>query len=175
MAETVLRAASLIRDIPDFPQPGILFKDITPVLADPDAFREIVAVLGERTLAMKPDVIVGIESRGFIFGAPIATHHGLGFIPVRKPGKLPYEKVSREYALEYGTNTVEMHIDAVQPGQRVVIVDDLLATGGTAEAAAHLVTHLGGIVAGFAFVVELGFLNGRDRLAGYDVTALIAY
>ncbi len=175
MAETVLRAVSLVRDIPDFPQPGILFKDITPVLADADAFREVVTVLGEKALTMRPDAIIGIESRGFIFGAPIATSHGLGFIPVRKPGKLPYETVRREYALEYGTNTVEIHRDAILPGQRVVIVDDLLATGGTAEAAAHLVTLLGGIVAGFVFVVELGFLNGRDRLAGYDIAALIKY
>ena len=173
MAETVLRATTLIRDVPDFPQPGILFKDITPVLADAEAFREIVTVLGEKALAMKPDAIVGIESRGFIFGAPIAASKNLGFIPVRKPGKLPYEKVSREYELEYGTNVVEMHIDAVQPGQRVVIVDDLLATGGTAAAAAHLVEHLGGIVAGFAFVVELAFLKGRNRLEGYEVAALI--
>jgi adenine phosphoribosyltransferase len=175
MAETVLRAVSLIRDIPDFPQPGILFKDITPVLADAEAFREVVTVLGEKALAMRPDAIVGIESRGFIFGAPIAASNNLGFIPVRKPGKLPYEKVSREYELEYGTNVVEMHIDAVQPGQRVVIVDDLLATGGTAAAAAHLVTHLGGIVAGFVFVVELGFLKGRARLADYEIAALIEY
>jgi adenine phosphoribosyltransferase len=175
MAETVLKAASLMRDIPDFPQPGILFKDITPILADAEAFREVLTALGERAVAMQPDVVVGIESRGFIFGAPIAASHGLGFIPVRKPGKLPYETVRREYTLEYGTNTVEIHADAVQPGQRVVIVDDLLATGGTAEAAAHLITHLGGIVAGFVFVVELGFLHGRDRLAGYEVAALIAY
>ncbi len=170
-----LRAVSLIRDIPDFPQPGILFKDITPVLADGEALREVVAALAERVRPMQPDHIIGIESRGFIFGVPVALELGIGFSPIRKPGKLPFEKVQQEYTLEYGTNTVEIHTDAVKPGQRVVIVDDLLATGGTAQAAALLVEAIRGTVAGFGFVVELTFLNGRERLAAYDTAALITF
>jgi adenine phosphoribosyltransferase len=170
-----LRAMTLIRDVPDFPQPGVLFKDITPVLADADALREIIGAMRETVRAYEPDLIVGIESRGFIFGVPVAHDLGLGFAPVRKLGKLPYRTIQQEYALEYGTNTVEMHIDAVKPGQRVVIVDDLLATGGTAEAAALLVEELGGEVAALSFVVELGFLRGRERLEGRTVHALISY
>jgi adenine phosphoribosyltransferase len=170
-----LRAESLIRDIPDFPKPGILFKDITPILADPPAMREILDRFRAFAEDTKPDVIVGIESRGFIFGAPLAVEMNIGFSPVRKLGKLPYNRISEEYALEYGTNTVEMHDDAILPGQRVLIIDDLLATGGTAAAAARLVERLGGIVAGFAFVVELGFLDGRKVLSSYDVEALIRY
>jgi adenine phosphoribosyltransferase len=170
-----LRALTLIRDVPDFPQPGILFKDITPVLADAEALREIIGAMKETIQGYAPDLIVGIESRGFIFGVPIAHDLGLGFAPVRKLGKLPYRTIRQEYALEYGTNTVEMHIDAVKPGQRVVIVDDLLATGGTAAAAALLVEELGGEVAALSFVVELGFLRGRERLEGRSVHALICY
>lgn len=170
-----LKALSLIRDIPDFPQPGILFKDITPVLADPQAFREVVDRLCAAAGSHKPDLIVGIESRGFLFGVPMALQMGVGFAPVRKLGKLPYERITEEYSLEYGTNTVEMHVDAVQPGQRVVIVDDLLATGGTAGAAAALVEKLGGVVAGYCFLVELSFLNGRDKLPGREITSLISY
>lgn len=170
-----LKALSLIRDIPDFPQPGILFKDITPVLANAEALTEMVDALSERVTALTPDLIVGIESRGFLFGAPIAYKLGLGLAPVRKVGKLPFETIRREYALEYGTNTVEMHVDAIQPGQRVVIVDDLLATGGTAEAAGRLVEDLGGIVAGYCFLIELSFLKGRERLASREITALVTY
>jgi len=170
-----LRALTLIRDIPDFPQPGILFKDITPVLADAAALREVIGAMSEVIRGYKPDLIVGIESRGFIFGVPVAHDLSLGFAPVRKLGKLPHRTIRQEYALEYGTNTVEMHADSVQPGKRVVIVDDLLATGGTAAAAAALVEELGGEVAGLAFVIELSFLNGRERLAGRNVHALIAY
>jgi adenine phosphoribosyltransferase len=169
-----LRARTLIRDIPDFPQAGILFKDVTPVLADAEALREILDSLTDAARAFRPDVIVGIESRGFLFGTPIADRLGLGFSPVRKLGKLPYVTIQEEYALEYGSNTVEMHTDAILPGQRVVIVDDLLATGGTAAAAARLVERLGGVVAGYCFVIELAFLAGRERL-GAEIASLITY
>ncbi len=170
-----LKAAALIRDVPDFPQPGILFKDITPVLSDHAAFAEVMEKMGEAARVFWPDVIVGIESRGFLFGTPLALALGVGFAPVRKLGKLPYQTINEEYALEYGTNTVETHTDAVLPGQRVVIVDDLLATGGTARAAAALVERLGGIVAGYCFLVELTFLDGRAQLPGREIAALIAY
>jgi adenine phosphoribosyltransferase len=173
--DTRLKALDLIRDVPDFPQPGILFKDITPVLGHPEAFREVISALAERVRALRPDVLVGIESRGFLFAAPLAVELGVGLAPVRKPGKLPYTTRSREYALEYGTNRVELHTDAIEEGQRVVIIDDLLATGGTAEAAGHLVRESGGTVVGYTFLVELTFLPGRARLADADVTALIAY
>jgi adenine phosphoribosyltransferase len=175
VAETELRAAQLIRDVPDFPKPGILFKDITPVLADPEAMREVMARFALYADSVKPDLIVGIESRGFVFGMPLAMHLGIGFAPVRKLGKLPHHTLREEYALEYGANTVEIHADAIHAGQRVLIVDDLLATGGTATAAARLVERLGGVVCGFAFLVELGFLPGRQALAGYDALSLIRY
>lgn len=170
-----LLAARLIRDVPDFPQPGILFKDITPVLQHPQALHQIVELMTEHARRLKPDVIIGIESRGFVFGLPIALNLNLGFAPVRKLGKLPANKIAEEYALEYGTNTVEIHTDAVEPGQRAVIVDDLLATGGTAAAAARLVERLKGEVAGFTFLVELTFLHGRKNLRGYDLFSLIQY
>jgi adenine phosphoribosyltransferase len=175
IATTPLRAEPLIRDIPDFPQPGILFKDITPVLGDPEALREVIKVLSEKITALAPDRIVGIESRGFLFGVPVAYELGLPFSPIRKLGKLPYQTIKEEYALEYGTNTVEAHVDAVEPGDRVVIVDDLLATGGTAMAAAALVERLGGTVAGYAFLVELAFLNGRERLDRGEIITLLTY
>ena len=162
-----LIATRLIRDVPDFPKEGILFKDITPVLQHPKAFAEVTDRLLAYARERSVDAVVGIESRGFIFGAPVALALGVGFVPIRKLGKLPAETLRAEYALEYGTNTVEMHKDAVQPGQRVLIIDDLLATGGTAAAAADLVERAGGEVAGFAVLVELAFLNGRDALAGY--------
>lgn len=165
----------LIRDIPDFPSPGILFRDITPVLQDPKAFGEVVSSMAECVRAANPDVIVGIESRGFIIGAPIALELGVGFVPVRKAGKLPADTIKAEYALEYGTNAVEIHRDAIEPGMRIVIVDDLLATGGTAKAAAELVEELGGVVAGMCFLIELSFLNGRRPLDGYDVQTLVKY
>lgn len=165
----------LIRDIPDFPTDGILFRDITPVLQDPKAFREVVCTLSDCVKALKPDVVVGIESRGFMFGTPIALELGVGFVPVRKVGKLPAETIQAEYALEYGTNVVEMHKDAIKPGMRVAIIDDLLATGGTAKAAVQLVEELGGEVAGLCFLIELAFLNGRELLNGYDVSAMIKY
>lgn len=170
-----LLAHSLIRDIPDFPKPGILFKDITPVLQHPAAFAESMEQLSEMARAKKPDVIVGIESRGFIFGVPIAMSLGLPFVLTRKLGKLPYDRITEEYALEYGTNTIEMHVDAITPGQRAYVVDDLLATGGTAAATARLIERLNGNVAGFGFLVELEFLEGRKNLLSYDVDSLISY
>lgn len=165
----------LIRDIPDFPADGILFRDITPVLRDARAFREVVCTMAEKARAMKPDVIVGIESRGFVLGAPVALELGTGFVPVRKIGKLPAETIRAEYALEYGTNIVEIHKDAIVPGERVVIIDDLLATGGTAAASVQLTEELGGQVVGLVFLVELTFLNGRERLGGYPTEALVQY
>lgn len=165
----------LIRDIPDFPTKGILFRDITPVLQDAAAFGEAVGWMVERCREMSPDVVVGIESRGFILGSPAALELGLGFVPVRKAGKLPAETVRAEYSLEYGANVVEMHRDAVAPGVRAVIVDDLLATGGTAKAAARLVEELGGQVAGFSFLIELTFLEGRRLLEGYRTCSLVSY
>lgn len=168
-----LKARQLIRDIPDFPKPGIVFKDITPVLADPQATREVMDRLAEVVRPMQADLVAGIESRGFIFGAALAFELGMGFVPVRKPGKLPWECIREEYALEYGVNAVEMHSDAVRPGQRVVVVDDLLATGGTAAAACRLIERLGGAVCGCVFVIELGFLDGRAALGARPVTSLI--
>mgnify|MGYP000853277183 CR=1 FL=1 len=170
-----IKAKSLIRDVPDFPKPGILFKDITPVLHDAAAMHEAVDLLAADARAKGAEVIVGIESRGFVFGMPLALQLNLPFAPVRKHGKLPYERISEEYALEYGTNIVEMHIDAIEPGQKAYIVDDLLATGGTARAAARLVERQNGIVVGFGFLVELSFLNGRTAIGDYPVCALIEY
>jgi adenine phosphoribosyltransferase len=163
-----------IRDVPDFPKPGILFKDITPMLLDPKALRHALTLLTEQAAAAKPDLIVGIESRGFVFGAPLADRLGVGFVPVRKPGKLPYKRVRDEYALEYGTGTLELHEDAVGD-HRVIIVDDLLATGGTAACSARLCERLGARVAGFLFVVELEFLGGRKALGDRPVTTLVKY
>lgn len=165
----------LIRDIPDFPAEGVLFRDITPVLQDPKAFKEVIDSMADCIRPMKPDTIVGIESRGFICGTPVALELGVGFVPVRKKGKLPADVISCEYALEYGTNIVEIHRDAITPGQRVVIVDDLLATGGTAKAAVQLVEELGGVVAGLSFLIELEFLKGRNLLEGYDVRTIVKY
>lgn len=165
----------LIRDVPGFPSSGIIFRDITPVLQDAKAFKEVVAAMAEIVGKMKPDVIVGIESRGFIFGSAVALELGIGFVPARKAGKLPAETIRAEYALEYGTSVIEMHRDAISAGQRVVIVDDLLATGGTAAAAVELAEKLGGCVVGLVFLVELAFLEGRKKLKGYDVEALVAY
>lgn len=173
MAE--LLAASLIRDVPDFPKPGILFKDITPVVENPAAFKEVCHLLAEDAKAHGAEVIVGIESRGFIFGTPIAIELDLPFAMARKLGKLPYERISEEYALEYGTNTVEMHVDSVKPGQKAYIVDDLLATGGTAAAAGRLVERLGGEVCGFGCLIELSFLEGRRNLPSMPITALLEF
>ena len=166
---------ALIRDVPDFPEPGIVFKDITPVLADPIAFSTIVDLIVVHFGRGNVDKVVGIEARGFILGAPVAYHFGAGVIPVRKKGKLPHETLEEAYALEYGTAALEIHKDAVQPGERVLVVDDVLATGGTAKAAASLVERVGGKVCGIATLIELEFLHGRDKLQGYDLFTLIHY
>lgn len=167
--------AEKIVDVPDYPQPGIIFKDITPLLQDPEAFRAAIDELTQRSRGLRPEVVVAIESRGFVFGAPLAYHLGAGFVPVRKLGKLPRETIEVEYALEYGTNRLEMHRDAIRPGQRVLIVDDVLATGGTVEATIRLVEQEGGVVVGVALLIELDFLHGRDRLPGRQVMSLIQY
>lgn len=172
---STLRAESLIRDVPNFPKPGILFKDITPVVQDYEALKEVTEHLAEWARAKNVDAIVGIEARGFIFGVPVAMALGVGFVPLRKLGKLPSNTIAEEYALEYGTNTVEMHSDSLHPGQRVIIIDDLLATGGTAAAAARLVERLGAEVVGFGFLVELAFLDGRKALGRYEIQALLRY
>ena len=164
-----------IRAVPDFPQPGILFRDVTPLLKDPAAFEFALAGLQAYVTSRTPTAIVGIESRGFLFGTPIAARLGLPFVPVRKPGKLPAAHMSIEYALEYGEGQLDIHSDALGPGDRAVIVDDLLATGGTAGGTARLVEMLGAKVAGMAFLIELSDLGGRKVLGGYDVYSLIAY
>jgi adenine phosphoribosyltransferase len=170
-----IRLESYIRDIEDFPQKGVLFKDITPLLQDPIAYRTAMERLAAHYAGAGIEMVVGVESRGFIFGAPLAYLLNSGFVPVRKFGKLPGQTTSVEYALEYGTNIVEVHTDAIKPGQRVLIVDDLLATGGTVSAAMELVQRLGGHIAGIAFLVELTFLKGRERMGDHDVFALIKY
>jgi adenine phosphoribosyltransferase len=164
-----------IRAVPDFPQPGILFRDVTPLLKDPAAFEAALAGLQDCVASCAPSAVVGIESRGFLFGTPIAARLGLPFVPIRKPGKLPAPHMSIEYALEYGEGQLDIHSDALGPGDSVVIVDDLLATGGTAAGAARLVEMLGAQVSGLAFLIELSGLGGRRNLAGYDVYSLIAY
>jgi adenine phosphoribosyltransferase len=172
---TLEEIRSLIRDVPNFPKPGILFRDITPLLADPAAFRATTDVLAERVAPLRADGILAIESRGFIFGAALATRVGLPLQLVRKRGKLPRESFSVEYELEYGVDHLEMHKDAVRAGGRYLIVDDVIATGGTAAAVAKLVTQQRAAIAACAFVIELTFLNGRGRLAGHDVISLICY
>lgn len=167
--------ASLIRDVPDFPIDGILFKDITTLTRNKEAFREAIDRMADRYADIDIDGIVAIEARGYIFGAPLAYKLGAGFVPIRKPGKLPAETISESYELEYGTNTLEMHRDGIEPGQRILVVDDLLATGGSARAAINLVERLGGRIVGVAFLVELDFLRGRDKLEGYDMLSLIHY
>ena len=166
---------SRIRAVPDFPQPGIIFRDITPLLADGHAWRIALDLLEAEVKGMRPDVLIAIESRGFLFGAPLAARLGIGLVPVRKPGKLPYEKTSIEYALEYGQGTLEMHVDGLEKGQRVVIVDDVIATGGTAWAACELARLAGATPVGAAFFVELTFLEGRKRLAPVECRAVLAY
>jgi adenine phosphoribosyltransferase len=166
---------SRIRDVPDFPKPGILFRDITPLLADRAAFKAAIELLAERTRSLAPDVVVGIESRGFLFGAPLALALGVGFVPVRKPGKLPHARARVEYALEYGTDAVEMHTDALSHGQRALIVDDVIATGGTARATCDLVERLGAAPVAAAFLIELSFLDGAARLAPVPTVALVRY
>jgi len=195
-ADFDVRLRAGIRDVPDYPSPGVLFKDITPLLADGALFAETVAALATAHgsgsgsgsgsgvsgsgasgsgSGAGVDVVAGIEARGFIFGAPVALALGAGFVPIRKIGKLPYTTVSAEYALEYGTATIEVHTDAIKPGQRVLLVDDVLATGGTAEAAARLLEDIGAEVVAVTFLIELDFLNGRQRLPGRDVRSLVQY
>jgi len=166
---------ALIRDIPDFPQPGIVFKDVMPLLSDGPALREAVDRIAAFARPRRPDLILGAESRGFILGGALAYVLSCGFAAARKPGKLPWRTVSVRYALEYGADALELHEDAVTPGMRVLIHDDLLATGGTAKAKVDLVEQLGGQVVGIAFLVELAFLEGRERLAAYDVYSVVAY
>lgn len=166
---------ALIRSIPDFPQPGILFYDITTLLRDKAAFRRVIELMAERYRERDLDAIVGIESRGFIFSAPLAYELDIGLVPVRKPGKLPSDTYQVEYELEYGVNKLEIHRDAFEPGSRVLVVDDLLATGGTIAAASSLIEQVGGVVEELAFLIELTFLNGRDRLSKYPIFSLIQY
>jgi adenine phosphoribosyltransferase len=164
-----------VRDVPDFPHQGIVFKDITPVLADAALFRQVVDAFAARWRGERVDKVVGIESRGFLFAAPLAYALGAGVTVVRKPGKLPWQVIREVYALEYGENALELHVDAVQPGDRVLVVDDVLATGGTAEATGRLVARQGGTLVGYSFLVELGFLDGAKRLGTGHVHALIKY
>ena len=172
---TVEDLKALVRDVPDFPKPGIVFKDIMPLLADAEALDFTVQELADWIAPKKPDLILGAEARGFITGGALACRLGCGFVAARKPGKLPWRTVSAKYALEYGFDVLELHADAIAGGQRVIVHDDLLATGGTARAKCELVEQLGGEVVGVAFIISLDFLNGRDRLAGYDVHSLIQY
>ena len=164
-----------IRDIPDFPKPGVVFKDITPLLADAEAFRTLVDAMVEPFAEVRVDKVLGIEARGFILAAPVAFRFGAAFVPVRKGGKLPWHIESEEYELEYGTDLLEIHRDAVAPGERALIVDDVMATGGTAAATVRLVEKLGGEVAGLTFAIELAFLGGRQRLEGYEAHSLLVY
>jgi adenine phosphoribosyltransferase len=166
---------SYVRDVPDFPRPGIVFKDVMPLLADPAALRGAVDGLAEYAAPLEPDLVLGAEARGFILGGALAYQLGCGFVAARKPGKLPWRTVSVEYALEYGLDSLELHADAVAPGTRVLVHDDVLATGGTAKAKIELVERLGGTVVGAAFLIELAFLDGRGKLDGYDVFSLVTY
>lgn len=166
---------TMIREVPDFPKPGINFYDITTLLKDPTGLKRILDALAERYKDSKIDTVVGIEARGFFFAPALAYSLSAGFVPVRKPGKLPHKTRTLEYALEYGTDTLEMHEDAIQPGQRVLIIDDVLATGGTAKAVSNLVTQSGGSLVGLGFLIELDFLNGRRHLAGHDIFSLLHY
>jgi adenine phosphoribosyltransferase len=175
MSDDIGRIRQAIRDIRDFPKPGIVFKDITPLLANGPLFTKTIDLIAERYNGQKVDTVLGIESRGFIIGAALAYRLGAGFSVVRKPGKLPYETRSASYALEYGVDTLEIHIDAISRDARVIIVDDLIATGGTAAATAELVTKLGGTVVECAFVIELSFLRGRDKLKPYRVYSVLQY
>ncbi len=175
MIATTDALKAVIRDVPDYPKPGILFKDITTLLKDPAAFRLAADALAEHYRHQVFDLVLGIDARGFIFGGALALALGKGFVPVRKPGKLPAAVLSESYALEYGEDTVNMHVDAVSPGQRVILIDDLLATGGTLAATVALVEKAGGVIAGIGVVIELAFLKGRESLAGYDVFSIVRY
>jgi adenine phosphoribosyltransferase len=175
MSVTAADLAAAIRNIPDFPQPGIQFKDITPLLANARLFSGSIDLLTRRHAPGSVDAVVGIDARGFIFAAAAATKLQAGFIPVRKKGKLPYRTIEQDYALEYGHATVAMHVDALQPGARVLLIDDLLATGGTSAAAAALVEKLGGKIIEASFLIELKFLKGREKLKGFPISSLVAY
>ena len=175
MNNTIEELKGLIRDIPDFPQKGIVFKDITPLLADENAFSSVIDLIVVNYGRGNIDKVVGIEARGFILASPVAYHFGAGFVPVRKEGKLPWDSEREEYELEYGTAVLEVHKDAIRPGERVLIVDDVLATGGTARATARLVERLGGKVVGVACLIELSFLKGRQAVADYDFFSLISF
>lgn len=164
-----------ITDIPDFPEPGVLFRDVTPLLADKDAYHEAIRLLTDFAKEKNVDIVVGPEARGFLFGCPVALSLECGFVPVRKPGKLPREVISQTYELEYGSNEIQMHSDSIQPGQNVLIVDDLLATGGTVEATVSLIEKMGGNVVGIAFLIELEALKGRELLKNYDVYSVLKY
>jgi adenine phosphoribosyltransferase len=166
---------TLVREVPDFPQPGVGFKDISPLLAHPEGLQQAIAALAEWGAAKSPDLVVGAEARGFILGAAIAREIGCGFVPARRPGKLPPDTVSVTYALEYGQNALELHPSSFWQGVRVLSHDDVLATGGTVEAIGGLIEQLGGTVVGAAFIIDLTFLNGRERLSGYDVHSLLEY
>jgi len=166
---------ALIRDIPDYPVKGVIFRDLTPIFKDPVVFREVIDELYLRTRDKQIDVVASIEARGFIVGAPLAIKLNAGFVPLRKKGKLPWKKRGITYQLEYGLETIEVHEDAVSNGTRVLIVDDLLATGGTASSAAKLLESMGAEIVGFAFIVELAYLRGREKLKGYDVISLVVY
>ncbi len=168
-----LKAA--VRDIPDFPKPGIVFKDITPILLDPPLFDDTLNALARWAKERGTDKIVGVDARGFLFAAPVANRLGVGLVPVRKSGKLPHRTEREVYDLEYGSAELEVHVDAIDSGERVTVIDDLLATGGSARATARLVERLGAVVAGLSFVIELGFLKGRERLDGYDCHSLVHY
>ncbi len=170
-----MNLASLVRDIPDFPEPGIVFKDITPVLADHEAFGELIAALADGYRQLPIDKVAGIEARGFTLAAPVALQLGAGFVPLRKPGKLPWTTINQAYNLEYGTDALEMHVDGIGAGEQVLIVDDVIATGGTAAAAVNLIERVGGKIAGLAVFIELGFLNGRAAIDGVPFHALIRY
>ena len=169
------RIANAVREVADFPKPGILFKDITPLLSDGALFKEAIDLFLDACRPLRPDKIVGIDARGFLFGAPVAYQLGVGFVPVRKKGKLPFQSKEATYTLEYGEATVEMHIDAILPGERVILIDDLLATGGTAAAAAHLIAQTGGQLIEAQFLIELGFLKGQARLEPVPVRAFLRY
>ncbi len=171
----MVKLDKFIRDIPDFPKKGIIFKDITPLIGDPPAFKTVINLLAKKYQGKKIDKILCVESRGFIFASALAYKLGIGIVPVRKPGKLPYKTTKETYSLEYGTDTLEMHLDAFKKGSRILIIDDLLATGGTVKACTSLVKKLGGKVAGIGFVIELGFLHGRDKLKGFDIYSIIKF
>ena len=170
-----MKLADYIRNVPDFPKPGITYKDITPLLAHPAAFREAVSQLSSTIANANPTKVVGVESRGFIFGAALALQLGVGFVPIRKKGKLPFQTLQQEYELEYGTDCLEIHQDAIQPGEKVIVHDDVLATGGTAVAACELVERLGGKIVQVSFLAELDFLNGRSKLDNYPVSSVITF